>query len=1118
MIPYSPEAGPILKQAIVRRLNVILPLFASSALAVFGPAAPANSGWDVTNTGEPYTDVEFPLTEGTWMSVDVSPDGRTLLFDLLGDIYSLPVGGGDATLVHGGPATQRAPSFSPDGTKVLYLSDASGSDNLWVSNANGSAPRQITRETVDMLAGPTWGPGGETVAAAKVYATFPKMHSSELRLFDLAGGAGRVLVEIPKNRRDVQEAQFSGDGRYLYYTERLTDAYIYVDANHINYAIKRRDLSTGATESLLQGFGSATTPQISPDGKRVAFVRRVMDKTVLFVYSTETGEQRPVFDDLDRDIQADFVQQGTYYPRFDWFPDNRHVAIWGKGKLLRIDMDASSVQAANAVQEIPFRVQARHRVTEPLRVQNDLAPERFKVRAIRQLAPAPDGKSLVFNALGALWSKTLPDGKPVRLTKPASAAKNSAFEFEPAWSPDGKRLAYVEWDDERGSSLKVMSPTGRSAKVLVSSRGVIRQPSFSHDGKRLVYRIQHGDKNLGGYRARAGIYWINGSGGESHAVTNEGEAPQFSPDGSRVYYTVADDSGESTSHVLRSANLDGFDKRDHARTPDADTLDLKASPDLRWIAFRERQQYYVLPYLETGAPLMVTATSDATPVAALTDLGGYSLTWSVDSTTLHWTLGPSLYRVPVAERFAADAKLPEPYATIDLEVAADVPAGTLAFTNGRIITMQADQVIDRGTVVVTGNRIVAVGPADQVAIPPGAKVIDIAGKTLMPGLVDMHGHIDCCYGDGLLPQKQPTRYAALAFGVTTNFDPYSSEINSYESHETDLAGLTVSPRWIGSGSVIYGRAQKPDFTYVPIDSLEDARKVMARKRALGGIVIKSYKQPSRSQRQQLVKAGREAGVMVDVEGESHFYNNVNMILDGHTNLEHNMPLANYYDDVIQLMLRARASNTPTLIVTFGELMGESYLYQTTRAWEDPKVKLYVQETTSSYSPLNVPGSAPPYVRGMTSIHAADEIWDIGFRAVSRSIRKLDDAGVRINVGSHGQIAGLAMHWEMQLLAQGGMGNHRILRAATLNGAQTLGLDRQIGSLETGKLADLIVLDANPLEAIRNTNTVRYTMVNGRLYDSLSMNEIGNYDRPRSKFYWELADYQGIDWNEAWSQP
>jgi hypothetical protein len=294
--------------------------------------------------------------------------------------------------------------------------------------------------------------------------------------------------------------------------------------------------------------------------------------------------------------------------------------------------------------------------------------------------------------------------------------------------------------------------------------------------------------------------------------------------------------------------------------------------------------------------------------------------------------------------------------------------------------------------------------------------------------------------------------------------------------------------------------------------------VMQRKRAIGGIVIKSYKQPTRRQRQQLVKAGREAGIMVDVEGESHYYNNVGMILDGHTGLEHSLPVANYYDDIVQLMAHGKTSNTPTLVVLFGELFGENYLYQTTRAWDDPKIKTYVQETTSHYSPLEVGGGAPPYARGMTSIHVADEIWDIGFRSVARSIKKLDDAGVVINVGSHGQIAGLAQHWEMWLLAEGGMSNLHVLRAATLNGAKTLGLDKQIGSIEVGKLADLIVLDKNPLDDIRNSNSVRYTVLNGRIYDSLSMDEIGNHPRKRGRFYWELNDYKGVDWNEAWSEP
>lgn len=1083
----------------------------------------ASTDWDITDTAQPYKDAQFTLTEGSWMSVDVSPDGRTIAFDLLGDIYTIAATGGEATLIHGGPAMQHSPDFSADGGKLLYLSDASGSDNVWMSAADGSDPRQITHETVEALAGPTWGPRGESIAAARIFATVDQLHASEIRLFDLRGGAGRVLVAAPQNRENVHEARFSGDGRYLYYTEKISApsaSVVYIDANHINFAIKRRDLSNGATEEILQGFGSATTPQISPDGRRIAFVRRVKDKTVLFVYDTQTGEQRPVFDQLDRDGQSDFIGQGTYYPQFDWFPDNRHVAIWARGRLHKIDMDGASVH------EIPFSAQARHRVTTAPRFEHELAPEQFTVRAIRQLAFAPDHGSVVFNAIGHLWIKRLPDGKPVRLTSAQATARG--LEFEPAYSPDGRHIAYVEWDDEHGSTLKIAPVTGGKVRTLLANPGVLRQPSFSADGKRLVFGIDEGDKCMGGYRGKPGLYWIAVSGGKAQYITTAGATPQFSPEGSRIYYTVTDYAGEAVVRKLQSVNLQGFDKREHAQTPDADTLDLRISPDLRWIAFREKQQYYVLPYRETGSPLTVSAASTAAPVRTLTSLGGHALAWSADSSSVYWTLGASLYRAEMAQHAAATAKLAsapptQVYASFDLQVPADAPQGTIAFVNGRVITMRADEVFERGTVIVRDNRIAAVGPADQVVVPPGARVIDVAGKTLMPGFINMHGHLDDCYysSAGLLAQKQPSHYASLAFGVTTNYDPYTSELPATSVSEMNLAGVMVGPRSIVVGSVVYGRRGKSDAVYTPLDRYEDAQKVMARKRALGSTIIKSYRQPMRSQRQQLIKAGREAGIMVDVEGESHFYNNITMILDGHTALEHNLPLANYYDDIVQLMAHGQTATTPTLIAMFGEFMGENYFYQTTRAWEDPKLKVYVQATTSGYSPLGTPYSAPPPVRGMTTVHVAEELWDIGFRSVARSIKKLDDAGVLVNAGSHGQIHGLDSHWEMWLLAQGGMSNHRVLRAGTLNGAKTLALDRQIGSLETGKLADLIVLDANPLEDIRNTNTVRYTMVNGRLYDSLSMNEVGHYDRPRGKFYWERPDHKpgqkSHQWNEAWSR-
>jgi hypothetical protein len=582
---------------------------------------------------------------------------------------------------------------------------------------------------------------------------------------------------------------------------------------------------------------------------------------------------------------------------------------------------------------------------------------------------------------------------------------------------------------------------------------------------------------------------------------------RFSPDGTRIYYTVKD--GYDT--VLESVTTEGYDKREHARAQTADRFELSLSPDGRWLAFKENQQYYVMPYLETGRPLDVRANGAAVPVRTLTKTSGYNISWSADGAGLYWTLGDELFHTAVT-----DQDMPAAFARLGLEVKADKPDGLVAFSGGRVITMNGDGVLERGTVLVESGTIKAVGPVGSVDIPTSAYIVDTTGKTVMPGLVDMHGHIDCCYYGGLMPQKHSSHYAAAAFGVTTNYDPYTSELPSYAATEMQQAGVLVGPRSVTTGRVIYGRPGKGDNTYVPVHSLEEAANTMIRKRALGGRVVKSYKQPFRKARQQLIKAGRNAGVMVDAEGESHFYYNISQLLDGHMALEHNIPVATYYDDIIQLMAHGEAANTPTLNVTFGEIMGENFLYQTTRAWEDPKVVAYVQESTSGYSPTTTPYSAPVHVRNMTSLHAVDEIYDIGFRAVSRSTKRLDDAGVVINAGSHGQVYGLALHWEMWTMAEGGMENHRILRTATINGAKTLGVDDKIGSLEAGKLADIIVLDANPLEDIRNTNTVRFTMIGGRLYDSISMNEIGNYDRPRTKFYWELPDYHGIDWNEAWA--
>ncbi|MEP0314953.1 MAG: amidohydrolase family protein [Hyphomonas sp.] len=1081
--------------------------FTSMVLGVLGFALAAGcvssaQEWDITNTGQPHRDVEFTLTEGTWISVAVSPSGDTIVFDVLGDIFSMPATGGEAHLLHGGPAIQHSPVFSPDGSRIAYISDQDGADNIWTSDPDGGNPIQVSFESSLALVDPAWSADGLTLAAARMFDTADRLHASELVTYPAGGGHAEVIVSMPTNGENVHDAIYSPDGASLYFVEKVTPPHastVYVDANHKNFAIRRKSLETGDIETVVGGFGGALAPSISPDGSKMAFVRRVKDQTMLFIYDFATRDQVPIFDGLDRDGQADFLGQGTYYPRFSWFPDGKSIAIWASGKIQRVDVESGQAD------EIPFSLTARHQLTDPARFTQDLAPDTVQVKAISRLALSPDEQTLVFSALGQIWQLDRSDNGLAKLSATESSQSDATF------SPDGSKVAFIEWDDALGGALKVRSASGTTATLFTSS-GIVREPVFSQDGSIIMFQIAAGDDCLGGYKADPGVYWIPADGGQATSLGVAGGNPRFSPDGERVYFTTEGYFDETLITTLESIALDGTDHRVHLRTQDSDTSELKLSPDLNWIAYRHFQSYHIAPF-DADADMSILDAESGEQVDAA---GGYELVWAQDSGSVFWTLGPDVFRADVSE-LARGRRL---FSSVDLRVPADRPEGKTAFVGGRIITMDEGGIIEHGTLVVDGNRIVAVGPVGDVSVPGDAHVIDASGKTLMPGLVDMHGHLDTCYyaSAGLPPQQQASRYAALSFGVTTNYDPYTSELPTYGAAEMTLAGEMVGPRSIAVGSVIFGRKRKYDPVYVPINSYEDAETVMNRKTALGGTVIKSYRQIQRRQRQMLIKAGREKGIMVDVEGESHFFNGITAILDGNMNLQHNVPVEALYDDFIQLMAKSDVAHTPTLIVLFGELMGENYLYNSSRLWEDPRVDAYVQTTTSSYSPLAVPTGAPPYVRGMTGLQAADEIWDIGFRAAARSMKALNDAGGRVNAGSHGQVYGLAMHWELQLLAEGGMSNLDVLKAGTINGATTLELQDQIGSLKVGKLADVLVLDRNPLTDIRNTETVSQTMVNGRLYDSVTMDEVGNHDHPRRPFYWEVNDVpKHINWKPAWGK-
>ena len=500
------------------------------------------------------------------------------------------------------------------------------------------------------------------------------------------------------------------------------------------------------------------------------------------------------------------------------------------------------------------------------------------------------------------------------------------------------------------------------------------------------------------------------------------------------------------------------------------------------------------PMPQAGKSIDLTDKSNFVPVTQLTKDAGINLHWSKDSKTIHWTLGNEYYSAPAS----LDTKLvTKPKVTINLEVKTDKPSGRIAFKNARIITMEGDKVIEKGTIIVNQNKIEAIGTSSEVSIPSNTKIYDVSGKTIMPGIVDAHAHIGG-FRDGLTTQKHWQFYANLAFGVTTAHDPSANTQAVFALSELQKNGTLVGPRLYSTGHILYGA--EGDFKAV-INSLDDARSSIKRTKAFGALSVKSYNQPRREQRQQVLQAAREEGIFVVPEGGSTFYHNMTMIMDGHTGVEHNIPIAPVYKDVMTLWGNSNTGYTPTLVVNYAGMSGEYYWYQNTNVWENEKLLKYMPRSIVD-------------ARSRHRVMVPQEEYENGYIATSKVCKALTDVGVKVNLGAHGQLQGLGAHWELWMLQQGGMTNMEALRAATLNGAEYIGAGNDIGSLEVGKLADLVVLDKNPLENIRNSESVIYTMVNGRLYDTETMDEIGNHESERGKFYWENSKYNAaFPWHE-----
>ena len=1044
--------------------------------------------WQVTQPPFKLNEVAISTNETTWSSLDVSPNGKFMIFDMLGDLYKVDIKGGNATPLIQDFAWNIHPAISPDGKQVAFVSVRDGLSNVWVMDIDGTPLKQITREKKDIIHAPKWSPDGEYLVVTKGIMSSRSIPAGEIWMYHKSGGDGLQIKARNSGKRDQQniaDPAFSHDGRYIYFTENTVPGSRFEynrDPLEGIFAITRYDRESGDERRYISGTGGAVVPTPSPDGKYVAFVRRVKDKTALFLKDIKTGTETPLTFALERDMQEGFGSEG-YFTYFDWTPDASAIVYWSRGKFHIINVDSKETETLNV------HIDTTVKFADALRFPVDVAPDNVEVKMTRWSQMSPNGKSILFQALGKLYVRDVKSGKVKRLTK-----QNDHDEYYPRYSNDGKSIVYTTWNDQDLGTVRVVSARGGKGKVISVQPGHYIEPSFSTDGKKVVFRKFTGGSLLDPkYSVDPGIYVANLKNDTVEKVADSGYNAHFAGDNERIFFTESAGGKAYYETQLSSVNLKGNDKRTHLYGADK-VSEYKLSHDKKWVAFVYQFKTYVTPFVENGKTITVGPNMTSLPVTQLSSRAGEYLTWSADNSTVSWFNGPTLFTRSLDEAFAfvdgAPETLPDPVAEgIDLSFTtkADKPTGYTALMGGKIVTMRdadsTQEVIEDGVVLIKDNRIAAVGKRGEVDIPDNTLQIDTQGKTIIPGLIDAHAHGSQGRNE-IIPQQNWKQYSNVSFGVTTIHDPSNDTTEIMAAAELQRTGHIVAPRIYSTGTILYG-AEGLGYKAI-INNYEDAYFHVERLKEAGAISVKSYNQPRRDQRQQVLWAAKNQEMMVVPEGGGKLQQNLTMLVDGHTGLEHSLPIEKGYSDVTQLWKATKFGYTPTFVVSYGGMMGEEYWYDKTEVWKNPRLLRYTPSTVLDKRAIRRP-TAPES--------------QYNHQNVARYAKTLRDNGVSVHIGAHGQREGLAAHWELWIMQQGGFTPWEALRGGTIDGAKHLGMSKDIGSIETGKLADLVVIDGDVLSDIRKSEFVEYTVLNGRVYESATMNEVGS-KKKRKPFFFE----------------
>ncbi len=951
------------------------------------------------DSGHDLLAVEFSTDEVTAPDVTASPDGEWLVFTLVGHLFRVPTGGGDAEQLTFGPYFDSDPAFSPDGERIVFVSDRDGTEgNLFLFELQSRELKQVTHEV--MAGRPAWSPDGTRIAFLSFdrdpqQPAFMSQALSRVKEVPLLGGEPLTMVEEPAFHSSVL---YLSDGRPAWAVlEPSRSGWSMEKAGPAaSTRIETRDAS-GVITALAQTPGFLHRLVLDPEG-RGFYARHLPQPQSGFAYEVE---QLALISSSDGSIEHIGAVTGTN--GFDWGP---RIAVGRDGENIYLGEDGhlQAVSAADgSVHDIPFRTHVKHEVQQRSAPVSWHAPSGPAGRPRVILTPrmSPDGGWVLAIAAGQVWRFPLDGGNPELVY----SEQGLVYEIE--LSPDGERLALVV-RTVADRTLKVVDL--KSGETVTLSHGRRYSGlSWNPVGRSVAYVDRFsGRLVIADTHARTET--------EFGSVEPDWIRPQFSSDGLSVFYVAG---GTLYRHPLEGGALP-----EPLTAPDLEVSGFRVAADGKTLLIARKSEIW--------EATLGSSTIGNSDLRLLSRRGGSDFSTAPDDSGVLFAHEGDIWRKPYDGSRAEALPL-----ALEIDRLRPPP---VVLRRVRPLDFERGTFGPPTSVLIEDGRITTIGSAAESQAPNNAVVVDGEDRYLIPGLFDMHVHV-------------PGEVAAfLAHGVTSVRD--MGNVLWWVQMAADLGEYHPGPypRCFYAGD------------FVPAAGIPDALRLL---RLGGASYVKAYPDLPWTAHHIVAEEARREGLPVATHGTTVREVTKGATL-GYSSLEH---LGfSFYADLLQLMAGSGIAWTPTLgnmTGDWGVLVAEPDRLDTaagtTLTWRSTADHQLQEERHGKLSLL-------PSI----------------YRAQLKSISKAHELGVRMFVGSdaaaHLSFPGLSLHWELEHLARAGIPAIDLLRMATLEAAEALGAADELGSIQPGKLADLVLLDANPLADIRNTRSIWRVMRGGWVFD------------------------------------